>query len=188
MSGNVSNAFSFLVDVVISVYAGIILLRILLQLVRANFYNPLSQFIVKVTAPLLNPLRRVVPGWRGLDVAAVLLVLVVVLLDVLALLFIRQRDVPPIPYLLLWTVAKTAAITIRLYVLTILLEVLASWFNPGPYRNPVIGVIAEVNRPVLDPVRRLMPTREIGIDFSPLIVLLLAYFFLYLLPLPYYLR
>ncbi len=188
MTGNFSAAMSFLLDVLLSVYAAIIILRIILQLVKANFYNPLSQFAVKVTGPLLTPLRRIIPGWRGIDIAAILLVLVVMAFDVLLLLFIQQKGLPTLPYLVLWTLMKTAVVTIRLYIFTIILEAIASWFNPGPYPHPVIGVLGEVNRPILGPIRKFLPAREIGIDFSPLIAILVGYFFLILLPLPWFLR
>ncbi len=188
MPGNFSVAMSFLVDVLLSVYAGIIILRIILQLVKANFYNPLSQFVVMATDPVLTPLRRIIPGWRGVDVAALLFVFFVILLDLILLLFIQQRGMQPALYLIAWTLMKIVLVTIRLYIFTIIIEALASWFNPGPYPHPVIGVLGEVNRPVLGPIRKLLPAREIGIDFSPLVALLAAYFFLILLPLPWYLR
>jgi YggT family protein len=84
-----TNPASFLIEVIIGLYALIVMLRFMLQWVRADFYNPVSQFIVKATAPVLNPLRRIIPGIAGIDVAALLLVWVILTIK-LILLFSLQ--------------------------------------------------------------------------------------------------
>ena len=84
-----TNPASFLIEVIVGLYALIVMLRFMLQWVRADFYNPVSQFIVKATAPVLNPVRRIIPGIGGIDVAALLLVWVILTIK-LILLFSLQ--------------------------------------------------------------------------------------------------
>jgi YggT family protein len=71
------NPFAFLVDTLFHLYTLALLLRFLLQLVRADFRNPLSQALVKVTNPVLLPLRRVIPGVGGIDIASIIAMLLV---------------------------------------------------------------------------------------------------------------
>ena len=68
-----ANAGQFLIEIIFGAAIGLLILRVLLQLVHANFHNPICQFLYRVTNPILIPLRRIIPAWRGLDVAGVLL-------------------------------------------------------------------------------------------------------------------
>ena len=77
---NPQGALVFLLDFVFSAYIFIVLTRFVLQLARADFYNPISQFVLKATNPLLKPLRRIIPGYGGLDVASLVLVIVLIML------------------------------------------------------------------------------------------------------------
>lgn len=164
------DALVFLINAIFGLYAGAIMLRFLLQCVRANFYNPLAQAVVKVTNPLLLPLRRIIPGWHNLDIAALVLMFAVELLNVLLLLLILGITVAPL-YLLYWTLIKLLSLLINLYFFSILLQALLSWVNQGGY-DPVSGLLKPLNAPLLRPVRRILPPLG-GLDFSPLVVMLL---------------
>ena len=86
-----TNPLVFLVQVLFGLYGVAVLLRFLFQLVRADFYNPISQFIVKITKPLLNPLRRIIPGYRGWDFASLVLAWLVLALEIGLVLALRPR-------------------------------------------------------------------------------------------------
>lgn len=160
----------FLVDALLSLYAMAILLRFLLQLVRADFYNPLSQFVVRVTNPPLKPLRRLVPGIGGIDVAALLLLYLFALFTVFVLLLLAGVEAPP-AWVLIAALIKCVTWLLNLYFFTILLQVILSWVSQGGY-HPVAAALYAINAPLLRPFRRIIPPMG-GFDLSPLFVLLL---------------
>jgi len=156
-------------------YMTIVLLRFLLQLARADFYNPISQFIVKVTNPALRPLRRLIPGWGGIDNASLVLLFVVQCLALLLLGLISGAfaDGLSVPGLLMATVTKLVSLLLYVYLFGIFILALLSWISPGGY-NPVAAVIANLTEPVMRPARRMIPPIG-GIDLSPMAVILAIY-------------
>lgn len=184
MSGNFSAATLFLVNTLLSLYGMVVLLRFLLQLVRADFYNPLSQFVVRATNPLLKPLRRIVPGAWGIDFASLLLLYLIALATVALLAAIADATVAP-PLLLGYAALKCVVLLIHLYFFTILIEVILSWVNPG--WSPVANMLHRLNEPLLGPFRKILPSLG-GIDLSPLFAIILLQFISFLIPLPGLLR
>lgn len=167
-SGYLATPAAFLVQVVFGLYATLVLLRFLLQWVRADFYNPLSQFIVKATKPTLNPLRRIIPSFSGLDIASLVLAWVVITLEQLAILAIGGLGFQLTAASLL-AIPELLSLTINIFLFAILIGVIISWINPGSY-NPVIGLIHSLTEPLLAPVRRRMPDMG-GLDLSPMVVM-----------------
>ncbi|MGH8363730.1 MAG: YggT family protein [Gammaproteobacteria bacterium] len=185
MIGRGTEALVFIINVVLGLYTAAVLLRFLLQWVRADFYNPICQAIVKLTNPLLLPLRRVVPGWRGLDFAAVVLAIIVQLVNVI--LVIALVGIPlAMPWIIWWVFLKLVFVLVNLYFLTILVEAILSWMSTGP-RHPMASLLWSLNAPLLRPARRLIPPIG-GLDLSPLAVLILLQVINILLPLPWPLR
>ena len=165
----------FLIDTLFGLYVLVILLRFLLQTTRADFYNPISQFIVKVTDPALRPLRRLIPGWGGIDNASLVLLFVVQCLALLLLGLISGAfaDGLSVPGLLMATVTKLVSLLLYVYLFGIFILALLSWISPGGY-NPVAAVIANLTEPVMRPARRMIPPIG-GIDLSPMAVILAIY-------------
>jgi len=159
----------FLVQVIFGLYATLVVLRFLLQLTRADFYNPISQFIVKATAPVLNPLRRVIPGVGGMDTASLALAWIVTTLEQLAVLALGGTGFQPAAAALL-AIPALVALVINIFLFAILIQVIISWINPGSY-NPVLGLIHSLTEPLLAPVRRRMPDMG-GLDLSPMVVMI----------------
>lgn len=169
----------FLLSTLFQLYIALILLRFLLQWVRADFYNPLSQFIVKVTSPLLRPLRRIIPGWGGLDIACLLLAYLITMAQV-ALVgahiapynFLGLLDgqmMGPVS-LLLVSLVDMLTLIISLYLIAIIIQAIASWISPGSY-NPALALLYTLTEPLLRPARSLLPPIS-GLDLSPILVLL----------------
>lgn len=180
MIGRGTLALVFLVNVIFGLYTAAVMLRFLLQWVRADFYNPLSQAVVKLTNPPLKPLRRVIPGWRGVDFAALVLMLVLQLINVL-LVVALAGGAASVPEIALWTVLKLIFILLNLYFFTILVEAVLSWVGPG-HQHPIAGVLWQLNAPLLRPVQRILPPLG-GLDFSPLVLMVVLQVLDILLPL-----
>ncbi|CDH46284.1 YggT family protein [Candidatus Contendibacter odensensis] len=163
----------FLVQTLFGFYILAVVLRFLLQGVRADFYNPLVQFLVRITNPPLLPLRRIVPGYRGLDLASVLLALVLQTVEVLLVTALLDQRVS-IGGLLLLAVAELLKLLINIFLWGVIIQALLSWFNPDP-RHPAARVLAQLTAPVLRPAQRLLPPIS-GVDLSPMLVVVALIF------------
>ena len=169
MGNQVNDALGFLVQTLFGLYMLLVLLRLLFQLVRADFYNPLSQFIVKATNPPLIPLRRIVPGIAGIDLSCIVILVVLQLVELWVISQLKGYSLPFMS-LFMFSVAELVRLTINVFFWSVLLQVILSWVNPSSY-NPVIGLLYSLNEPLLRPVRRLLPSLS-GLDLSPLIVVI----------------
>ena len=171
----------FLIQTVFGLYILAIMLRLLLQWVRADFYNPVSQFIVKITNPPLRPLRRIIPGWGGFDLASILLLIVLQMAE----LFLVNMAVGHAiggGALFVVAIAELLNMLINAFIGAILIQVILSWVSPGSY-NPLIGLVHRITEPVLAPARRFIPPIS-GIDLSPLLVLVVFQLLKFLLVAP----
>lgn len=181
------SALIFLVKTLADLYLLTFLLRFILQWARASYYNPLAQFVFKVTNPLVVPARRVLPSVRGLDAPTLVVLVVLEVIVTFVLLRLVGPAVPvPIPALLLYSLFRLISLVLWFYMGAILIYVLLSWF--GDRRgNPMSMMLGELVEPVLRPARRLLPPIG-GLDLSPLIVLLLLQAATIALPMPPFLR
>ena len=144
---------------------------------RADFYNQISQFIVKATTPALKIFRKIIPGVAGQDIAAVVLCLVLIYAKFLLL---RLIDLPAVHIgnavapigvagygaLIVFSIADLVSLTLSVFLIAIIIQVVLSWINPGSY-NPVIGMVNSIANPVMNPIRRIIPSMG-GLDLSPL--------------------
>ncbi len=168
-SGYFSNAGVFLIDSLFGLYVSAVLLRLLFQIVRADFYNPLCQAIVTVTNPVLRPLRRYIPALFSIDTSSVLLILALQLLNTY-LVALMVGITPKLGGLLVVTIAEVANKTVWIFMGAVIVQIVLSWVAPGGY-NPVIGVIKALSEPLLRPARRLLPPLG-GLDFSAMVVVI----------------
>lgn len=171
MSNPLTDAGQFLISTIFGLYLSIVALRFLLQWVRADFYNPLSQFIVKATNPPLRYLRRWIPGYGGIDWPSLVLMLALQMIEIVLLLWIGPGLAPSFLGLLILSVAQILQLIIYIFFFSIIIEIVLSWVNPGAY-NPITVIIYRLNEPLLRPARRLLPPLG-GLDFSPMVVLIL---------------
>ena len=166
MSG-FAEALIYIVQTLGSLYLLIVLLRFILQLVRADFYNPLSQFTVKATQPLLKPLRRIIPGFGGLDLASLALaILVQLVLMVLVILIAGANPAAVGLQLLVWAIIAVTSLFLKIFFFSMIISVILSWVAPGSY-NPGAQLVNQICEPLLAPFRRLLPNLG-GLDISPI--------------------
>lgn len=164
-----SDAATLLIQTLFGLYILVVLLRFLLQLVRADFYNPISQFIVKATQPPLGPMRRIIPGFGGIDLAALVLMFLLQYAEIWLLSAIHGKAAGAVGIAIL-AVAELLKLTIYLFFFSIIVQVVLSWVNPHAH-NPITALIYRLNEPILQPARRLLPPFS-GVDLSPLLVLI----------------
>lgn len=164
--GYFTNAGLFLLNTFFGLYIYAVLLRFLLQTVRADFYNPVAHFLLIVTNPPLKPLRRVIPGLFGIDMASVVLLLVLELIFQSLIAMLLNHPLTP-GSLFIKSIFGLADSVLTLYLVAILVVVVLSWVNPYP--NPLSQLLGRLTQPLLRPARQLLPAGG-GIDFSPMLV------------------
>ena len=175
---NPTGALIYLISTLTDLYVAAILLRLLLQWVKADFYNPLSQFLIKATNPVLVPARRLIPSIGKLDTASVVVMLLLELAQLVVINLIIQSD-RGFQFLLLFAVQKLVVTLLVTYFVLIIARVLVSWIA-NQSRHPLIPLIYQLTEPVLRPISRLLPPIG-GLDLSPLIALIALRFLLLLL-------
>ncbi len=163
------NPFIFLIDTLFSIYIAIMLLRFILQQVGADFYNPISQFVVKATQPLVGITRRFIPSIRKIDTASLVLVLVLILIKLVVLFSIAGYPING-PQLLFKALYDLVSLTFDIFIIALFVQAILSWVNPDP-NHPVSSLLYNLTFPVLRPIRKYIP--PIGsIDLSTLIALI----------------
>ena len=165
--GYLSNAGQYLVDVLFDFYIILVMLRFILQWARADFYNPISQFITTVTNPPLIFLRRLIPGFFGIDLAAIVLLILLAMLK-LGLHVLLLGGAPNL--LGVFVLAVSEIIKYGLYVMmfTVLARIILSWIAPHNY-HPAAKLINQISEPIMAPVRRILPPMA-GLDLSPILL------------------
>ena len=181
-SGYLTSPLMLIINTLFDLYILLVLLRFMLQMLRADFYNPVSQFIVKLTAPPLRILRRIIPSVAGQDSASIVFCVALIYGK---FLLMRALSIPAVHIggvmapigatsyagLLLFSVADLIALILTVFLIAVIIRVILSWISPGQY-NPVIGLVNKLAEPVLKPIRKLIPPLG-GLDLSPLFATLL---------------
>tara|TARA_Y100000588_G_scaffold246545_1_gene260916 strand:- start:1893 stop:2483 length:591 start_codon:yes stop_codon:yes gene_type:complete len=163
---SLNTAAIYLIQTLGSLYLLIVLLRFLLQLVRADFYNPLSQFIVRATKPLLMPLRRIIPGYGGLDFASLVLGIAIQLVMLIMIILLMGYALPNILLLVSWAAIGVLALFVKIFFFALIISVILSWVAQGSY-NPAVILINQLCEPILAPIRKILPALG-GLDLSPI--------------------
>lgn len=165
-----NDIFYILLNTVISLALLVFLLRLILQLVRADFYNPISQTIVKLSNPLVLPLRRLLPPLGRVDSASLLVALAVQAVGITLLCKLLFNGFPNPAQILLWSMIGLCAAVLNLYFFAIIGSIILSWVAQGSY-NPGAQLLYQITEPVLAPFRKLVPPLG-GLDLSPILVFL----------------
>jgi len=168
-AASVGNAFAFLVETLFTLYLAALLLRVLLEAVGADYYNPGSQVLLRLTDPLVAPLGKLIPRLGQINTAAIVLLLVLQTIAVVIVLSLSGYSVQPLQALLI-AVLRLIRMLLMTWIVLIIAEVILSWVG-GAMRHPIIPLIYQLTRPILEPIRRVVPSIA-GLDLSPLIAII----------------
>lgn len=169
MPSNVASALVFIVNALTSLYLLVLILRFWLPWLRADFRNPLAQGILKLTSPVIVPLRRIVPSFGRLDSATVLVAFVIQYAAIWLLLLILGTSAG-IGDIAITALVKLVMLSINLFMFAIFVRIILSWISPGQY-NPATAIIGTLTEPVLRPFRRFIPSIG-GMDISPIFAII----------------
>jgi YggT family protein len=172
MPANITTAIVFIVNAVTSLYLLVLLLRFWMPLLGADFRNPLAQGILKLTSPVVIPLRRILPAFGRMDTATVLVAFIIQYVTILILLLIIGQRAGFVP-IAITAIVKLVVLSINLFVYAIFIRIILSWLSQGAY-NPATAIITTLTEPVLRPFRRIIPPLG-GLDISPVFAVILLF-------------
>jgi YggT family protein len=166
-----NNPLVFVIDTVFDVVCFLFLARLILQASRADFYNPISQGIVKATDPILRPMRIVIPGYRNIDFASFLAAWLSKVLAYALAIGIQSQYSPGLVYLFGFGLYDTLRLLLTVYWFALIVVIVLSFIAPGSY-HPAAALLTQITEPILAPARRLIPPLG-GLDFSPILVFMI---------------
>ena len=156
------------------IYLLAVLLRFLLQVAKADFYNPVSQAVIKITDPMIRILRTVIPGYKGIDVSSLVLAFVIEAVAICTLIILYGENISNIGYtnIVTWAFAGVLLIIIKIYYYAILASIIMSFvmmFSGSTNPHPLLLLVWQLTEPVMAPVRKMIPSMG-GLDFSPIFI------------------
>jgi len=185
MGGAILEAFSFLIGMVFNLYAMLLAVRFIMQVFRADYYNPLAQFIVKVTDPVLKPVRKIIPSFKTYDTSSLLLTFLVLFIKIVLLKLI-QTDFLPVAGkaifaanqsfggLFFIAIVDVVHLLFNVFIFAMIIQAILSWF-PNPGTDSIRNLLSGITEPVLRPIRKYVPPIS-GFDFSILIGIIGLFF------------
>lgn len=183
MSGYFSQAGVYLIQVMFGLYILAVMLRFIFQWVRADFYNPLSQALVKITNPPVVLLRRIIPGLWGIDLASVFLMLVLKAIEISLIVLMSKNLVAKPLGLLIASGAELLSLLVMVFFVAVLVRIILSWVAPNAAYNPMGSLLNSLTEPVMAPARRIIPPLS-GLDLSPIAVMVVLQLILMLVVQP----
>jgi len=168
--GAIGNVGVLLVGTLGGLYILAVLLRFLLQIARADFYNPFTQAIVRVTDPALRIFRRIIPGYRGLDFAALVLAFVAECITTALLISLHGFSFPGLGLIVTWSAVGLLSFIINIYFWALIISIIASFIAPFS-GHPALVLVRQLTEPIMAPFRRILPPMG-GLDLSPIFVFL----------------
>lgn len=170
-----TNSGILLVNAIGFLYLLAVLLRFLLQVAKADFYNPVSQAVFRITNPVIRVLRTFIPGYKGLDFSTLLLALVVQIILIYVLITLHGFAMPPVGTIITWAVAGVILFIVNIYFYAILGSIIMSFvmlFSGSTNPHPILNLIWQLTEPIMSPIRRILPPMG-GMDFSPILIFIL---------------
>ena len=163
------NPLIFLIDTLFDIYIAILLLRFLLQQFGADYYNPIAQFIVKATQPVVGRARKLIPSFRNVDIASLVVIIGFIFIKIVLLTNLKGSNYSIISMLLV-SLYDFTSLVFDIFIFAIFMQAILSWVNPDP-RNPVSSILHSLTAPILRPVKKLLPDMG-GLDISPIFALI----------------
>ena len=170
--GVFGSSAALLVNAIGGIYLLAVLLRFLLQIARADFYNPVSQAVVRLTDPMVRIFRGFIPGYRGIDFSSLILAVVVEALAICVMILLYGGSMPSLGFIITWAVVGVTYFIVNIYYYAIIGSIIMSFvmmFSGNMNPHPILHLIWQLTEPVMGPIRRVIPPMG-GLDFSPIFI------------------
>ena len=166
--GAMNEIIVYLLQTGLGLYLLLVMLRFVMQLANADFYNPISQFVFKATQPSVGPLQRFLRPFGRFDSASLTLAIALQAAGIMLILALNNIASPNPITLFLWSAIGILGLLLKIYFFALLASIILSWISPGG-SNPAVYLLYQITEPVMAPVRKLLPPMG-GLDFSPILV------------------
>lgn len=183
MSGPFQDAGLFLISTLFDLYLMILVVRLILCWIRADYFNPITQFVVKLTNPIVIPLRKILPTRGNIEWATVVIILLVELIKFLLIITISVGMAKNPFGLLILCLADFLKLIINTFFYAILIQAILSWVQPG--YSPISQLLSKISSPIMRPIQRIVPPVG-GFDISPIPALILLQLLIIILVTPFY--
>lgn len=168
----VGSSVSLFFNAFVGIFLLAVILRFLLQVARADFYNPISQSVVKITDPAVKVFRKFIPGYKGIDFSTLILALVIQGIGITGLIILNGFSFPSIGFIVTWAFVGVLHFIIMVYYYAIIASIIMSFvmmFSGSMNPHPLLRLIWQLTEPVMAPVRKIIPAMG-GLDFSPIFI------------------
>lgn len=168
----VGSSAALIFNALVGIYLLLVILRFLLQVARADFYNPISQSVVKITDPAVRVFRSFIPGYKGIDFSSLILALLVQAAAICGLIILYGGSIPSIGFVVSWAFVGVLHFIIMIYYYAIIASIIMSFvmmFSGNMNPHPFLRLIWQLTEPVMAPVRKIIPPMG-GLDFSPIFI------------------
>lgn len=169
-----NNVLTFLIHTLFTLYVGALLLRIIITTTRADFYNPISQFLVTITNPVLSPLRKILPSIGAIDIASWVLVFGLKTVEILLLIYIQGLAISA-DVLIINSILQVVIMVVSIFLYAVIIRAILSWFTGlNMVQNSLQSILDSITEPLLSPARKIIPPTGM-FDLSAMVVILVLY-------------
>ena len=172
--GQAGNAAAQIFNTIAGLYLLFVVARFLLQLAKADFYNPISQAVFKITDPMVKVFRSFIPGYRGIDFSSLILAFFVQFAAISLTILLYGGSLPTISFIVTWSFVGVLNFIILFYYYALIASIVMSFvmmFSGNMNPHPILSLVWQITEPIMSPVRKVIPPMG-GLDFSPIFIFL----------------
>ena len=173
--GQVGSALAQIFNTIAGLYLLFVIARFLLQVAKADFYNPISQAVFKATDPMVRIFRNFIPGYRGIDFSSLILAFVVQFIAIPVTIFLYGGSIPSVSFIITWSFIGVINFIVLFYYYALIASIVMSFimmFSGNMNPHPILLLVWQITEPIMSPVRRIIPPMG-GLDFSPIFIFLI---------------
>ena len=173
--GQVGSALAQIFNTIAGLYLLFVVARFLLQLAKADFYNPISQAVFRATDPVVRVLRSFIPGYKGVDFSSLILAFIVQFLAISVTILLYGGSIPSVGFIITWSFIGILNFIILFYYYALIASIIMSFvmmFSGNMNPHPILLLVWQITEPIMAPFRKVIPPMG-GLDFSPIFIFLI---------------
>ena len=173
--GQVGSALAQIFNTIAGLYLLFVVARFLLQLAKADFYNPISQAVFRATDPVVRVLRSFIPGYKGVDFSSLILAFIVQFIAISVTILLYGGAIPSVGFIITWSFIGVLNFIILFYYYALIASIIMSFvmmFSGNMNPHPILLLVWQITEPIMAPFRRVIPPMG-GLDFSPIFIFLI---------------
>ncbi len=173
--GQVGSALAQIFNTIAGLYLLFVVARFLLQLAKADFYNPISQAVFRATDPVVRIFRSFIPGFRGIDFSSLILAFIVQFIAISVTILLYGGAIPSVGFIITWSFIGVLNFIILFYYYALIASIVMSFvvmFSGNMNPHPILLLVWQITEPIMAPFRKVIPPMG-GLDFSPIFIFLI---------------